>query len=143
VFKLQQHGTHFFNSTDMIVSHLSSNYIGMLSKSVGQILRVSVVMHVLFNMDGNNLPTVVSEAAVNAAIDFVEVCCQHTAFITGRGKICDDLTLIEAGMIKCRVMHGHRKIDLTLHDYFEHTSTCTCQVPPPVLQSLLRRVLKH
>ncbi len=41
--------------------------------------------------------TSISTAAVEAAIDFVEVCCQHTAFLSGRGRIVEDLVLIEAG----------------------------------------------
>lgn len=69
----------------------------MLSKSSGQILRVSASMHVLFNMDGENeLPETISNMAIEAAIDFVEVCCQHTAYITGRGNIDEHLSLLDA-----------------------------------------------
>lgn len=57
--------------------------------------------------------------------------------------------LIEAGMVKFRVMHGHAENHLHFphQNYFPHmttlnTSTCTCQVPLPVFQSLPRRVLK-
>ena len=50
----------------------------MLSKSMGQILRVAAAMHVLFSLDTTELPTTtVSQAAVKAAIHFLEVCCQH------------------------------------------------------------------
>lgn len=145
----------------------------MLSKSLGQILRVSVAMHVLFcigesdedhdtdcedtsevedndtddssgesgdvdseavevgeknedsdeeisNVEGNDgldsgvinsedangsdaasdplgLSTIVSKKAMTAAIDFVQVCCQHTAHIAGRGNISEELTQIEQG----------------------------------------------
>ena len=43
------------------------------------------------------LPKVVSEAAIMTAINFVEVCCQHTAYISGRGSIDHELELIETG----------------------------------------------
>jgi hypothetical protein len=139
---------------------LSRVCTGMLSKSLGQILRVSVAMHVLFwiggadaqsecvseiegtgavdgtvdgtegdgrvvvedsedeevtevmtNVEGSEsgvaesddpgnplgLSNIVSKKAMKAAIDFVQVCCQHTAHIAGRGSIADELTLIENG----------------------------------------------
>lgn len=55
---------------------------GTLSKSLGQIIRVSAAMHVLFHLDleEEQLPETISDAAIEAAIDFVEVCCQHTAW---------------------------------------------------------------
>ena len=68
----------------------------MLSKSVGQILRVSAF--VLFHMDIEEpLPDTITEMAIKAAIDFVELCCQYTAYITGRGNINNELDLMEAG----------------------------------------------
>ena len=86
----------------LILSVITSNIpcltLGMLSKSMGQILRISAAMHVLFHMDSEDpLPEVISESAIEAAIDFVEVCCQQTAYITGRGDIKNELDLIEAG----------------------------------------------
>jgi len=65
---------------------------------MGQILHVSAAIHVLFHMDSDNpLPQVISEAAIEAVIDFVEVCCQQTAYITGHGDIKGELDLVEAG----------------------------------------------
>lgn len=126
---------------------------------MGQILRVSVAMHVLFHIEGNNesddsvvggedeggasksdngegvsgdfdggigsndesggagigsgvsdseddmemfhddtsLSATVSKRAIKAAINFVEVCCQHTAHIAGRGDINAELELIGKG----------------------------------------------
>ena len=43
------------------------------------------------------LPSVITEQAISAAIDFVEVCCQHTAYLTGRDKIAEELKVLEAG----------------------------------------------
>ena len=72
----------------------------MLSKSLGQILRVSAAMHVLFHMDREDpLPDLISESAIEAAIDFVEVCCQHTAYVTGRGDITTEVDLVETGKL--------------------------------------------
>ena len=68
--------------------------LGMLSKSMGQTLRISAAMHVLFSIDEDApLPSIIS----NAAIDFVEVCCQHTAYITGRGLIHEEVESVNAG----------------------------------------------
>ena len=80
------------------VYELLSSYIGMLSKSLGQTLRVIAAMHVLFDLDSAESPScTITEAAIEATIDFVELCCQHTAYITGRGKIDEEVTLMEAG----------------------------------------------
>ena len=65
---------------------------------MGQILRVSAAMHVLFHVESKEeLPFVISEQAISAAIDFVEVCCQHTAYLTGRGSIAEELKVLESG----------------------------------------------
>ena len=74
----------------------------MLSKSLGQTLRISVAMHILFHNDddGDELSNTVTQAAVEAAINFVEVCCQHTAYIAGRNDINEQLKLFETGMVK-------------------------------------------
>ena len=70
----------------------------MLSKSMGQILRVSAAMHVLFHTDNpDSLSTTISDTAIEAAIDFLELCCQHTAYITGRGEINEEVELMDAG----------------------------------------------
>ena len=65
---------------------------------MGLILHVSAAMHVLFHLDSaESLSSTITEAAIEAAIDFVELCCQHTAYLTGRGKIDEEVTLMEAG----------------------------------------------
>ena len=47
-----------------------------------QTLRTSAALHVLFSIDEDApLSSTISNEAINAAIDFVEVCCQHTAYI--------------------------------------------------------------
>lgn len=67
-------------------------YVGMLSKSKGQILRVAAVLHVLFHVDTpHNIPSKVEEVAVKVAINFVDLCIQHAAYITGRGRIQDEV----------------------------------------------------
>lgn len=69
----------------------------MLSKSVGQIIHVSAAIHVLFHLDNTDpLPDVITDSAIIAAINFVEVCCQHTAYITGHGKIDEELEILES-----------------------------------------------
>ena len=76
----------------------------MLSKSLGQILRISVAMHILFhNDDDGPLSDTVTQGAVAAAINFVEVCCQHTAFIAGRSNIDEELNLVETGTYEYKI----------------------------------------
>ena len=59
----------------------------MLSKSRGQILRVAAVLHVLFHLDTPlEIPKEISEQALLAAQNFVELCNQYTAFLAGRGE---------------------------------------------------------
>ena len=49
---------------------------------------MAATLHVLFHMDTpNDIPNEVSEDALKAAIDFVDVCTQHVAYIAGRGLI--------------------------------------------------------
>ena len=69
----------------------------MLSKSKGQILRVVVCLHVLFadfNEKEKGIPNTfkdisekIDEKAIVAAQNYVEVCCQHIAFLAGRKPI--------------------------------------------------------
>ena len=62
--------------------------VGMLSKSKGQILRIAATLHVLFNLKSPlAIPAVISDSAIKAAINLVDVCLQHAAFLAGRGEI--------------------------------------------------------
>jgi len=99
----------------------------MLSKSKGQILRVAVAMEVLFSMfekvgeqtdhpnsyttDDTNEVSVseqavhpsnngnkISDAAISAAINFVELCVQQAAYMAGRGDIKKDIELIKSSI---------------------------------------------
>ena len=74
--------------------------LGMLSKSMGQILRVSVALHILFRVEHEDslqdpVPDIISQEAIKAAINFVEVCCQHSAYISGHGQIDNELELVQ------------------------------------------------
>lgn len=72
--------------------------IGMLSKSKGQILRVSAVLHVLFHIDTpHNIPETISEDAVKAADNFVDLCLQQAAYLAGRNTISEALDNIQEG----------------------------------------------
>ena len=60
----------------------------MLSKAKGQVLRVAASLHVLFNIDTPlTIPQEISDAAIKAAVDLVEVCIQHATFLAGRGDV--------------------------------------------------------
>lgn len=39
----------------------------------------------------DSLPTIITEEAVAAAIDYVDVCWQHTLYITGRQLLQDEV----------------------------------------------------
>ena len=61
---------------------------GMLSKSRGQVLRVAATLHVLFHLETPlEIPPEISNEALVAAVNFVEMCNQHVAFLSGRGDI--------------------------------------------------------
>lgn len=71
----------------------------MLSKSRGHVLRVATVLHLLFHIDDYDevLNPVVSEAALKAAVNFIQVASQQTAFIAGRSALNDELDKFKAG----------------------------------------------
>ena len=74
------------------------NSTGTLSKAKGQILRVSACLHVLFD-DQDTVPSsTIKEDAIKAAENYVDVCCQHVAYISGRGLIEDEVKRICGGM---------------------------------------------
>lgn len=76
-------------------------YIGMLSKSKGQLLRVTGCLHCLFQVDDVNLTgetpdefqiqSVVTDAAMRAAINFINICMDHTLYLCGRDKIGEEV----------------------------------------------------
>ena len=53
----------------------------MLSKYKGQLLRVAVALHVLFNP--MNIPRTVSDEAVKAAKCLIDLFVQHAAYLAG------------------------------------------------------------
>ena len=65
---------------------------GLLSKAKGQLLRVATCLHVLFNLETpDKIEDKISIDALSAAIDFVDVCCDHASLITGRRCISDEV----------------------------------------------------
>ena len=72
--------------------------LGMLSKSKGQLLRVAVSLHVLFNRDNPlDISQSISEEAVRAAENFVDLCLQHAAYLAGRGDIQEAILAMQPG----------------------------------------------
>ena len=76
----------------------------MLSKSKGQLLRVTGCLHCLFPVDDVNLTgespdefqiqSVVTDAAMRAAINFVNTCMNHTLYLCGRDKIGEEVDAV-------------------------------------------------
>lgn len=85
--------------------------VGMLSKSLGQIIRVALSLHILFYVDKDDpdIPDVVSSEAITAAIDFVELCCQQTAYLAGRGDISVELQRLQEGFA-CKVSNCYSRL---------------------------------
>ena len=70
--------------------------IGMLSKSRGQVLRVAATLHALFYIETpQQVPNGISNEAIIAAVNFVEVCNQHVAFLSGMGEIGSYITSLK------------------------------------------------
>ena len=64
----------------------------MLSKSKGEILRIALTLQVLFDWENpQNIPDEISDAALKAAINFVDVCVQHAAYLGGRGELLEEI----------------------------------------------------
>ena len=77
-------------------------YIGILSKSKGQILRLAAVLQVLFQVEENtDQSNIISDEALSAAIDFIQTSVQHTAYIAGRDNISEELEKVEEGTQLC------------------------------------------
>ena len=71
----------------------------MLSKSKGQTLRVAASLHLLFQLGKSvDVSSVISEEALSAAINFVQLCCQQTAYMAGQGDITEEVQTIKASM---------------------------------------------
>ena len=52
----------------------------------------------LFNIESeDDIPDIISNSAIEAAINFVETCCQHTAYICGHGGIAEGLSALGSG----------------------------------------------
>ncbi|MCG8623084.1 MAG: DUF3987 domain-containing protein [Proteobacteria bacterium] len=80
------------NFLDPPLGSLWDDLTGVLSKSKGQILRVAAVLNALFSMDCDHpLDKQLSSASVEAAINFVEICNEHTAVIGGRNNTSDPI----------------------------------------------------
>lgn len=73
----------------------------MLSKSKGQIIRVSAAFHALFHLHNPGaIPKEISNEAILGATDFVDMCTQHVAFMAGRGEITEHIARLIAGVNK-------------------------------------------
>ena len=69
----------------------------MLSKSKGQILHVAATLYNLFHLNKMDCLTgEIDDAVITSAINVVEICCQQTAFIAGRGDIKEEIDIIQA-----------------------------------------------
>ena len=73
-------------------------YIGLLSKSRGHVIRVAAVLHLLFHLGKDDpLPEHIKESTVTAAVDFMKVSIQQTAFVAGEGLIEDEVEKFKSG----------------------------------------------
>ena len=57
------------------------------------------MMHVAFHLESpHEIPKEISQKALEAAQDFVDMCCQHAAFMAGRGEIADVIQQLQTGL---------------------------------------------
>ena len=63
----------------------------MLSKAKGQILCVAACLNMLFieNELWTSIPVLIEDKALTAAENFVDVCCQHAAYLAGREDVIE------------------------------------------------------
>ena len=101
VWTLPQHCSEFQFRFDSIQEQLEELcgmddlLTGLLSKSKGQILQLAAVFNALYSLDPSHLlNTKLSSLSVKAAINFVQVCNEHTAIMGGRKNITTALSLI-------------------------------------------------
>ena len=101
----------------------------LISKSLGQILRVSGAMHTLFNLECEEVGSTITKDAIDAAIHFVEVCCQQAAYIAGTGELDKELELIVKGVSLYMDTHTvtfiHARVTHTRACMHTHTHTHT------------------
>lgn len=66
---------------------------GMLSKSRGHVLRLAAVFHMLFciELPDEDLDDEIPEVALKAAVNFVQVACQQTAYMAGKGLLTEEV----------------------------------------------------
>ena len=88
----------------------------MLSKSRGQVLHVAATLHALFHIETpQQLPTNVSKDAIVAAVNFVAVCNQHVAFLSGMGDIDTYISSLQE-MNKMKILGGQLNCSVKLAD---------------------------
>lgn len=91
-------GTYLKYNHIIILHNIINFFLGMLSKSRGQVLRVAAVLHLLFHLNEDTpLPDNVTEEAVIAATNLVKVACQQTAFISGRKSLKEEVEKFDRG----------------------------------------------
>ena len=72
--------------------------LGMLSKPKEQLLRVAFSLIVLINRHNPfDTSQSISEEAVRAAENFVDLCLQHAAYLAGRGDIQEAILAMQPG----------------------------------------------
>lgn len=113
---------------------------GMLSKAKGQILRVAGAFNMLFcdhdeeeslKKSTDLLPLVITENALLAAQDFVDVACQHGAYLAGRGQIASELKRFTAGLVHVPIPFHLDIIDVAIPvSSQEHTNGTFCLLLP-------------
>ena len=77
----------------------------MLSKSRGQVLRLAAIFNILFSMGNDETTDDISDFAVRAAINFVKITCQQTAYIGGRGRLEEDIQRFGIGNCIMYIMY--------------------------------------
>ena len=74
----------------------------MLSKSRGQVLRFAAALHVLFQLENEDIHTdEICETSLRAAINLIEVANEQTVIISGRETLEDEIRKSSTGDPLC------------------------------------------
>ena len=92
---------HYYSIVSCLMQQLFIILSGVLNKSRGQVFRLTVVMHMLLHIDDpdQQLPVVIDECAIKASVNFVQLACQQTLFIAGKGKLDEEMEKFRAGNV--------------------------------------------
>ena len=126
---LGRDNSHFHKKFDKIqeleeLCGLDDLLTGVLSKSKGQILPLAACMNALFSLDPlHPLKAELSPTSIDASIDYVEVCIEHTSVMGGQKNTT---SLLSCKLINpnCMYVHLCMQPQVTNFNIVRHPDAC-------------------